>query len=356
MNNKLDKILKIIQSSSTSQIEFDREAILAEYNAQEDNKSSIAIKILSVIGGFLATLAFLGFLLLSVLKNSEIGMIITGFVFIAISVILNRKSDKLIIDTFSISTNAVGIFLMIFGLGELGVDENIITVLVILIALTLLYLTQNYILSLVSILAISISLLTLLVFLNDSYNLIHLYNVIILVAMVYTFLFEAKIIKNSPKLSRIYNPLRIALVISFLFGLGFLRTRNLHGMTVNYTWSYSIILFAAVIYIISKIIKVINITSEIHKIGIYALSSVILVLTALSPSISGTILLILISFYVNYKFGFALGIIALIYAVSQYYYDLNYTLLTKSIMLFISGILFIVLYLFTTKTIKNEEI
>jgi uncharacterized membrane protein len=150
--------------------------------------------------------------------------------------------------------------------------------------------------------------------------------------------------------------LRIGLTTSFIFSLGYFGTKKIHGMPADFEWFFSLILFVVLVYVISKILAVLKITSINTKIIVYVLSSIILVVTAFSPAILGSILLILLSFYVNYKFGLALGIIALIYFVGQYYYDLHFTLLTKSIMLFISGLLFIALYLFTTKSITNEKV
>jgi len=80
-----------------------------------------------------------------------------------------------------------------------------------------------------------------------------------------------------------------------------------------------------------------------------------LVSTIFSPSISGAMIIVLLSFLVNYKTGLAIGIISLIYFISQYYYDLNFTLLTKSIILFSSGIVFLLFYLFTTKKLNSNE-
>ena len=88
---------------------------------------------------------------------------------------------------------------------------------------------------------------------------------------------------------------------------------------------------------------------------IYILSALILVSTIFSPSISGGIVIVLLSFLVNYKTGLAIGIISIIYFVSQYYYDLNFTLLTKSIILFVSGIMFLLFYLFTAKNLNTNE-
>src|SRR5690606_13137026 len=77
--------------------------------------------------------------------------------------------------------------------------------------------------------------------------------------------------------------------------------------------------------------------------------------TLYAPSISGALLIVLLSFLVNYRTGFAIGIIALIYFVVQYYYDLNLSLLTKSIILFSSGTVFLVFYFFFTKMTKDNE-
>ena len=354
--DNLHNLLDFVRESAISLVDFDDEAILAEYKRQDDNQSSTAIKILTVVGGFFATLAFLGFLALADLFDSEIMILIIGLVLVVVSVLLNKKSDKLIFDTFSISTYILGGVLIVIGLTSLGLDENSTTIIAMLIAGVSLYLTQNYILSFISFLGISIGLLILLVFLNETYNLIHLYNTIIVLAMTYVFLFEAKIIHFSSKLSRLYNPLRVSLILSFLVGLFYLRTRHIHELPVNTIWFYAIVLFGILLFMISKILNLMEVTQLKTKIVVYTMSAVLLVVTTFSPSILGAILLVLLGFYVNSRFSFVVGILALIYFVSQYYYDLNYTLLTKSYILLVSGFLFIALYLFTSKAIKNEKI
>ena len=54
-----------IRTSEGVNFEYDEDAILKEYNTLEEQKSSLTIKILSIFGGFLATLAFLGFLFIA---------------------------------------------------------------------------------------------------------------------------------------------------------------------------------------------------------------------------------------------------------------------------------------------------
>lgn len=347
-------LLDSISLSEGAKFKCDEKAILEEYNTQGENKSSLAIKILSIFGGFLATLAFLGFLAIAGLYNSEFGLLIFGIGFIISAIWLNKKYDKLIIDTFSISIYVIGFALLAFGFSQLNVDENIIAILISLIALSSLIITQNFILSFISVLAISGSFLFLIIS-NNSYDLIHLYIAVNTLILTYLFLNEAKIISSNNRLSQLYNPIRIGIVISLLFGLILVGKRHLIPISQNYIWLSSIVMVFVTTYLVHTIIKINELNTVKSKVMIYTLSSLILVSTIFSPSISGAIVIILLSFLVNYKTGLSIGIISIIYFISQYYYDLNFTLLTKSIILFVSGIFFLLFYLFVTKNLSTNE-
>jgi len=77
--------------------------------------------------------------------------------------------------------------------------------------------------------------------------------------------------------------------------------------------------------------------------------------TAISPAISGSLLLLLLSFKVNYRTGVALGIMGFIYSIGMFYYDLNITLLQKSLIMFGSGVFFILLYFLIFKKSNSHE-
>ena len=162
-----------IRTSEGVNFEYDEDAILKEYNTLEEQKSSLTIKILSIFGGFLATLAFLGFLFIAGLYNSELGLLVFGSGFIISALWLHKVYDKLVIDTFSISLYVTGFVLLSFALSGMNIDDNMIAVLVILIAVSSLLITQNFILSFISILIISGSFIFLIIS-KDIYDLIHL--------------------------------------------------------------------------------------------------------------------------------------------------------------------------------------
>lgn len=349
----IKEILNYFQAAEDKALDPDQEAIVKAYQKNNDGQS-MAVKILSIFGGILGSLAFIGFLLIAGLYDSKMGLLVIGTLCISGAIWLNKEYDKIIIDTVSVSSFIIGFMLIGLGLNLLKANENIITIVFIIVAFFQLGIVQNYMLSFISVLIINGGILTLII-LNNSYNLIHVYVSVLTLLVTYLFLKEAKIITLSKALCRLYNPVRIGLVFSFLSGLIFLGIKEILPISKNYIWLSSIVTISAIIYLAPLLFNVLNITKTQHKISNCIVAILLLLPTALSPGISAAILIILLSFFVNYKTGLVLGIIAFMYFISQYYYDLNFTLLTKSILLFSSGILFLLLYLFTHKKLTTNE-
>jgi hypothetical protein len=302
----------------------------------------------------MATVAFMGFLFMSGIYESEISLVITGLVFIFGVLFITKASKSLVLDTACIALYVSGYFLLGFGLGELEMDENMICLIFIPIAIIALFISQNYVLAFLSTLIVSCCLL-FLIGENRLYDGIHIYIAGLTALMSIFYLNEAKIIRNNNKLSNLYNPIRIGLTFSLIMGLMFIGTKNLTGFNIHLIWLSSIITIGAVLYVNSLVVKKINIADKQTEIGIYGAVVLALLPPAFAPAIAGAILIMLLSFYVNYRTGFVLGLLSFIYFLSQYYYDLKLTLLTKSGILFLSGILFILIFLYLTKYQKSNE-
>jgi|GEM_PF-2926156 len=55
----------------------------------------------------------------------------------------------------------------------------------------------------------------------------------------------------------------------------------------------------------------------------------------------------------SHRTGTALAVVALLYFITRHYYDLNLTLLTKSLVMMISGVLFLTAYLILRKKLRR---
>ncbi|AZA78032.1 DUF4401 domain-containing protein [Chryseobacterium sp. G0186] len=353
MRNKenIQTLLQDLRSASDKEIHFDEEAIIAAYEEKNTNHQSLAIKILSIFGGIMACLAFLGFIFLAQIFDSQAGLIILGIICIAGSSYFSRLSKKTITDTLSVSFFITGFALLGFGLSQKG---DIIYLIFIVLALCALFLAQSYILSFISVLIINGAIIAFAAD-NNMHSLPYI--IIALQALATTFLFlqEAKIITKNRTFATLYDPVRTGMVFSFLFTLAFLSLENLVAISVFYNYISSAVIIIAILYVVTLLFKTLHVTNTMHKAIMYVLTIALLLPTLLTPSISGAILIILLSFLVNYRTGFVLGIIALIYFIGKFYYDLHFTLLTKSILLFVSGIIFLVIYFFTHKKLTANE-
>ncbi len=341
-------MLEFLQAREDKEFQFDEEAIISVCQ-ENDNNQSLAIKILSVFGGVLACLFFLGFFFIGGLYDSDFGMLILGMLCIAGAIWINKNYDKIIIDTISVSLFLIGFTLLAFGFDKIKISENIICIVFILIAFLSLKITQNYIISFISVLIVNGSILALII-MNNAYELLHIYVSVFVLIITYFFQKEAKIITRSEILSKLYNPVRVGFIFSFLAGLILVVIEK----TSSYVWLSSIIIISAIIYFMFNLFEILNITSKRNKMVFCILCTLLLLPTIFSPGISGCILIIFLSFWVNYKTGLVIGIVAFIYFISQYYYDLHFTLLIKSMLLFFSGIFFISLYLFIHKKIASK--
>ncbi len=150
---------------------------------------------------------------------------------------------------------------------------------------------------------------------------------------------------------------------SFHFGLFVSGIVSLGGLSINYmisetnSWLVSCILsvciWIGILIMVQRIMQVMKVDHPVNQIGIYILCIVICLPTVFAPYLSGSLLLILICFHYGYKAECAASLLLFIYAVSKYYYDLNLSLLTKSMTLFFIGIACITAWYFFTQK-KNK--
>lgn len=354
-NNIVEKI-NFIEDKLGHSVLADIESMNQQDQQSDGNQPTMSIKILSVLGGLLATLTFIGFLGLSGLLNNPSGALIIGAILLIVAIIINKKYNAIILDTISVSALVSGLALLSFGFTLLQIDKNIIIVFIALVAVLILFIIQNYITAFLSTLALSSCILAL-IFFNNITNWFHGYIFITTIIFFLWIIMEAKIITSHIKLSKLYTPIRSGLLISVLIGYYILIKQHIVLDSLLYPWLPSIVLLPLTLYTVFRILQRLQISSLGHKIIIYTICLLILFATIQAPSIPATIFIILLSHLVNYKTGIAMGLISLLYFTGQFYYDLSYTLLTKSAILFLSGFLFLGLYFFIDKiSIKNEKI
>lgn len=349
----INQVLKNLQEKHGDSFSFDQKSIEKEAEIQSSQFSNLAVKILSVIGGFLGSLFFLGFLMILGMYDTPVVALVMGVILIIVALGIDRNETSVLLDTVSISNFLIGGFLIGFGLvDQMNGDENLLILVAMTIATISFFFAKGFMLRLTCVLIFNGSWLALILE-NRINSAFHFQIIFLLVGFIYLSFFEAKIISKNDFWNSIYKPLHAALLLSLSFALFLLA--NSWKMEVYFLndWISSVAIFIANLFVVFKIIEGLKLNDEKNKIWIYGLSVFVFLPTFLMPSIGGAILVLLTSYHIGHRAGTALGMIGLVYFGMQFYYDLNLTLLTKSIILMISGVVFLSSYYFYNASAKT---
>ena len=349
----IKNLIEDFQSRCPDSIEIDEKAVIASYS-KAYTSGSLAIKIISVIGGILAGLAFLGFLFVTGVYDSNFGTITVGVISILIALYVTSRYHEIFWDTLCISSYIIGLFLIGIGLQKWDITENGVYIILFTLSLIVLRLVQNYMLSFINTIIINFCIFQLIQY-NSTFNLGLLHIVILAGLLLWLFLKEGRIVSKYKAFAPLYQPVKIGLLLFFLCIVFVLTKRTFILSFYDFYWVTSLAFIGLNILVLSKIFTAFSITETSKKYLLYGATILGLLPTLWCPTISATLLILLLSYFVNYKTGIVLGIVSFIYAIGLYYYDLNMTLLTKSVLLFCSGILFLIIYWLNHKNLNNDE-
>jgi hypothetical protein len=355
---KLEHIKKLIQEIEHSEGEgfvLNQMNLSQEINKYETENASLVIKIITILGGILGSSFLVSFISMIFQFNKDQYFILGfGLVLIVAAVLSSRFSKLLIFDTIFVATLLWGIMLISVSSISLKVDERWISFYFLAIGIFTIAFTKNSYQILIAVLMIAGSLLWMIQ-IYKYFWLFHGYIVIVVFSLVQIILNEAKIICSRNFLMNFYSPFKIGLIIVLLFSLGLVSIKSEIPFNVYYPWISSIPAIAAILIFIQVLFTKLGVREKNTRILVNMICLIVLGLTAISPAIAGSILVILLCFYINYKTGFVFGVLSLLYFVCMFYYELGYSLLIKSEMLFVSGIIFGGIYFLSSKKLMTHE-
>ncbi len=334
--------------------EWKEEAIAAEYRTNEGGGTSLILSVLSILGGILATLAFLGFVFMAGLYKSVAGQIALSMTLIGFGIWLSRQYGRVFLDTLSVTGFISGLMLLVMALVsyELDLSSSFVSVITIVVSLIAIALAQTRVLTFICVLIINGCMLQLILS-NFAYGILDIFTAGMAVLVTLVYVNEAKIIAAGPLPASLYSPVSIGLALSFVSCFAFFGLQRYTGISLSNGWIPSIVIIVAILYVVYRVLYTLHATK--FRYAILVAVALVLLPAAFAPAITGSLLVLLLGFYVNHKTTFVLGILSFIYFVIQYYYDLELTLLVKSIVMFASGILFLLLYFFTNKKLAADE-
>lgn len=320
----------------------------------EARESSWIVKIVSVIGGIMATQFFLGFLLIGGITESPFALSIIGTCLIIGSLFALRNVDLLIADTIAICSYLTGFVLVALAQNLWKVSINQAAVILLVLALITLIFIRHTILAFFAF-SIVIGCGLFLFFNHSLLAWVQVWPAALSIALVILYEKEARIIRFLRHMGSWYRPLLLVVALVFIGMLQLLGKRHLvQGIGEDFSY-VSILLLLLFVRLVYQILPMFDVYERNQRIAITACVALIILPTLISPAIVGILLLLLLSFRAGDRWIWILSLVSLIVFMSEYYYDLDYTLLTKSYILMGTGAGFLLLYFFTRKKWTTHE-
>jgi len=353
--HKLSEDVRTLTDALPRKVNIDRDALLADFEHDEAHEGTLGMKVLSIAGAFLATIFFMGFVVVGGLYDSPVAMGVLGALMLTVGWFLARREvGSLVAFAFAVSVTGVGFPLVLFGFGEIiQYNEVILATLGLLLSLILFAVHRHKVINFLTVVTAGGCLLFLGYDVLNSLG-IHLATAAFAAGTVLWYEGEALLLKSSVFVNDRYEAVRAALPVVVLTGAYYFSYYRWYSDELPPpNWYASVVLIPLTGWVSWRLLE--RYVPDRAERGLYAAGVLTLLLpTFFAPAICAPILLLLLTWKVGYRTGSGLSVIALIYAVSRYYYDLNLTLLHKSVVLMVSGVLFLIAYALLRKKLDPK--
>lgn len=335
-------------------LQTDRDALLRGFHEDQENEGTLGMKILSIIGAFMATAFFLGFVFFLGV-NSEPAFLTMGAAMLVGGYFFCRRDFLGIMgEAFGVALVVCGLPLLLVGCAGTISNESGMVLLALILAGAILFLMENSIISFLATVTMGGCLLFLM---HDGFDRFgaHLYVGFVAILLTVWVQYEAWLLKASNLLSRRYDGIRTGLILALLIGAGYLSDfRFFMDLERLPNWYASVALVPLLLWLAFGLLQRFGVATSERWLYLAGLLTLLLP-TVFAPALSATLLCLLLAWKAGYRTGTVLAVLALIYFISRYYYDLNLSLLTKSIILSASGSLFLMAWALLRKKISPNE-
>ncbi|RYZ48982.1 MAG: DUF4401 domain-containing protein, partial [Sphingobacteriales bacterium] len=273
---------------------------------------------------------------------SKESMIVMGVLLVAVTMLVSNFTDHRFFDGMATAMYLSGLTLIGLGLGNQ--EPALICILLMLIAAGGFFLMKNRLLLFLTVIVFCGSFLSLGLFPQVVPGLIYVALFLIITGYTLCSLTETLFYTSGNWISFRYKPLRSGLLFATAGALVAINYYPYLMMVAGYSIVTWIIVLLCIYVLVYRMSQDLGWTTPGTAVAIVTIT-VLLLPFLYFPSVPGSLLIILVSVHTRNRTGFAIGVLSFLYFISVYYYDLNLTLLMKSVILFSSGLLFLGSYL-----------
>jgi len=342
---ELAALLKIYKEEGINP-KLDLNSFQADYKRLEDNKTSILIQVLIFIGALLTASFFLVFLGIGGLFDSESVMLALGVVITIASIVIPyAASQSTNAEPFAMALMIIGTILFAAGFMGQFLDFKPFLWVSLVLAFLISILAGSHLQKFAAIVCFNLCAYLLIweFRIPIAFNFLILLNAAIVTV---AWLKETNVLSTYPQLGQWYSAIMNACSISMI-GL-LVGSVNLDesyyeygeaAISSSYWWISALLLIVLVLWALNEALDLVG--NQAKKIPILIGTGIALLLLIKAPGIVGGILLLFLGVYAGYNLLIGQGILAIFFFTVLFYYNMDTTLLFKSILMGSAGILFL---------------
>lgn len=304
--------------------------------AKRDIAQAWYIRFLVGFSAWIASLLFITFLGIIGVVDNSVGALIVGGVFAVLTTAYSyQDSESLFGDQLALALSFAGRLLAYVSITDILKETLTIAVCVAIIELILLLLYRDRVSRFVSVCIINIAVCVIFLDL-DFVDGVPLLAGLLAISTVILWQREST---WATRRNGLLEPLAYGVVVSMM---GILLLTFINFVQPRW-WLASLIISGCTLWLVVYLLRQYGVALS-HTVAIWCVALVVLFAapSALAPGIVAGILLLLLGFWRGNRLLGFFGVVLTVLFIGRFYYDLEYTLLTKSYLLMAGGCLLLV--------------
>ena len=355
--NKEIKILeRKLDVLSSKGISFDRNAILEAKEIELMSHSSFAIKFVALLGGIIGSFTLLGAVYALELSINYVFNLVCALLFWGAAFWMHTKRKKIIYDTILICLVLMASYFCYAVLDDLRYLSTINnSILGLFLGFVCLAFFKNELLSFLGSIGVLISLFVIAIELDLIWGA-SLYLILMIISITFLFLNESVILLKGSKIKDVYKSIRLAHILVILGVLNYTSPSNYFGVSFHLNGFIIASVYTCLVWCLFRIVKEQQNLKMLDMVIIVVVGLLMILPTYMNMGFGFSVLLLLLCFRSQYKTGLILAILSFCYFLCMFYYDLQFSLMVKSLLLMGTGMILIGLYALMTRKIRTNEL
>jgi uncharacterized membrane protein len=299
------------------------------------------VKIITIIGAWFGSLLFLGALFIAQVLKTEESMIIIGGLFVVIGIAISFANNRNhLLDALSLSLSILGQVLLGIGIGASTHGFKSVCYAGLLIESLIYLLAQSYTQKFISVILIPLCLLGI-IWNGPIFEATHCLIGGLSVAAVLIWINELPLQIWLKKQPHFFVPTAYGLVLGLLLTLVLSINNKFFEVHINHWYITSLISFLSLSFLLyQSLCRTLGVSNKAFGCAVIVIA-ILFAPTFLAPGIIASALIIILGFARSNRVLLTLGIVFLATFLTSFYYSLQQSLLTKSIILMSTGVLFL---------------